>query len=78
MLGNHYLVSPFTIYTQINMNKSYDHQNDPYKYQVNTLVSSINANLDPNVVRDILKFKSFLEMFSYAKDLKRYRPLMRV
>ena len=45
---------------------------------MNTLISSINANLDPNVVRDILKFKSFLEMFSYTKDLKRYRPLMRV
>ncbi len=48
------------------MNKSYDAATDPYKYQINTLISAINANLNPGIVRDILKFKSFLEMFSYS------------
>lgn len=31
-LGFNYLMAPFTIYTQINMNKSYNPTNDPYKY----------------------------------------------
>ena len=35
-------------------------------------------HLQPTLVRDILKFQQFLEMFSYAKDLKKYRPLIRV
>lgn len=65
------------MYSSINLNKSYQ-LDDPYKYQVNTLISAINANLTPETVRDILKFNAFLEMFSYAKDLKRYRPLIKI
>ena len=30
------------------------------------------------MLRDILKFQAFLEMFSYCKDLKRYRPPLRI
>jgi len=35
-------------------------------------------NLNPDLLRDILKFGAFVEMFSYAKDLKRFRPLIRI
>lgn len=73
-----YLLSPFTIYTSINLNKSFRPLEDPYKYQINTLLSQITVNLSPNVVRDILKFQAFLEMFSYSKDLKRFRPPLRL
>lgn len=30
------------------------------------------------MVRDLLKFKAFLEMFSYSKDLRRYKPPIRI
>lgn len=49
-----------------------------YKYQINTLMSQINLNLQPQSLRDILKFQAFLEMFSYCQDLKRFRPPIRI
>ncbi len=73
-----YLLSPFTLMMSINLKKSFNPAIDSYKYQINTLVSQISLNLSPQVLRDILKFQSFLEMFSYAKDLKRFRPPVRI
>lgn len=40
----------------INLKKAFNVQTDNYKYQINTLVSQINMNLDPSSLRDILKF----------------------
>jgi hypothetical protein len=77
-LHNSYLVSPFTVYTSINLNKSFRPNEDPYKYQINTLISQINLNLTPGTVRDVLKLKTFMEMFSYSKELKYFRPLLRI
>lgn len=34
--------------------------------------------MTPVMLRDILKFQQFLEMFSYSKDLKRYKPPIRI
>jgi hypothetical protein len=71
-------VNPFSLAVSINLNTSYNSDNDPYKYQINALMSPIKANFTPDTIRDILKFQSFIEMFSYAMDLKRFRPLYRV
>ena len=71
-------MQPFTIYMSINLNKKYRPQEDPYKYQINTLISAIHFNLNPDLIRDIMKFQAFLEMFSYTNELKRFRPLLRV
>lgn len=73
-----YLLSPFTLLTSINLKKSFNPAVDKYKYQINTIISTINLNLSPTSLRDILKFQSFLEMFSYAKELKRFRPPLRI
>lgn len=77
-MDNVYIVNPFSIAVSINLNTSYNAEQDPYKYQINALVSPIKVDITPDTVKDILKFKSFIEMFSYALDLKRFRPLFRV
>ncbi len=73
-----YMLSPFSVLMSINLKKAFNPQTDSYKYQINTLVSQINLNITPTMLRDILKFKAFLEMFSYSKDLKRFRPPLRI
>jgi hypothetical protein len=73
-----YLLSPFTLLTSINLKKSFNPAVDKYKYQINTIISTISLNLSPSSLRDILKFQSFLEMFSYAIELKRFRPPLRI
>ncbi len=73
-----YLLSPFTLLTSINLKKSFNPLTDSYKYQINTIISQISLNVSPHSLRDILKFQSFLEMFSYAKELKRFRPPLRI
>ena len=75
---NNYLISPFTLFTSINLNKNFRPAEDPYKYQINALVTAINLNLDPNITFDMLKFATFMEMFSYCKYLKMFRPPVRV
>lgn len=77
-MQNIYIVNPFSVAVSINLNTSYNLEEDPYKYQINAIVSPIKVEISPPIVRDILKFQSFIEMFSYAKDLKRFRPLFRV
>lgn len=77
-LQNTYLMNPFTVFTSINLNKGYRPGQDAYKYQINTLITSINFSLTPDIVKDMLRFKSFFEMFSYAKDLKRFRPYFKI
>lgn len=71
-------MNPFTLFTSINLNKNFRPGQDNYKYQINTLITTINFSLTPDIIRDILKFQTFIEMFSYAKDLKRFRPLFRI
>lgn len=76
-MQNTYLLEPFTIFTSINLNNNYKSK-DPYRYQFNILISAIKFNLTPEITRDIHKFKAFMEMFSYSKELKRFRPLIRL
>jgi hypothetical protein len=77
-MQNTYLLAPFTVLTSINLKKSFNVQTDTYHYQINTLISQISLNVTPHMLRDILKFQAFLEMFSYARDLKRFRPSVRI
>lgn len=77
-MPNTFLLAPFTLIMSINLKKSFNPQTDPYKYQINTLISQISLKLNPAMVRDLLKFKAFLEMFSYSKDLLRYKPPIRI
>lgn len=51
---------------------------DPYKYQINTLISAISLNMTPEIVKDILKFNAFSEMFSYSRELKKFRPIFKI
>lgn len=53
-------------------------QCDPFKIQTNILVSRIGLSLTPQVLYDMMKFNTFMEMFSYADELRRYKPLYRI
>jgi hypothetical protein len=35
-------------------------------------------NLNPDIAKDLFRFRAFIEMFSYCRDLKKFRPLLRI
>jgi hypothetical protein len=72
-----YLLEPFSLVTCINYKKSFDPLKDSYRYMINALIQSININLSPTSMRDILKFQAFLEMSSYHRELVRFKPPLR-
>jgi hypothetical protein len=41
-------------------------------------MSKTIISVTPDVLKDMFQMKAFLEMFSYAKDLKKYRPDIRI
>lgn len=41
-------------------------------------MSKAIISVTPDVLKDLMQMKAFLEMFSYAKDLKKYRPDIRI
>jgi hypothetical protein len=55
-LNYNYLLEPFSLIVNICYKKSFDANKDPYRYQINTLITQIGLNLSPTTLRDILKF----------------------
>ena len=74
------IIEPFYINIAINMNNSYApaYKKEPFKYQVVVLVSKLILNTSPDMVRDMMQLSQYTEMYSYYKDLKKYRPTMRI
>lgn len=72
------MVKPISVYLSINLNNKFNPKTDNYKYQINGIISKVDVNINPQITYDILRFKSFMEIFSYMKDIKRFRPLQRV
>jgi len=35
-------------------------------------------NLHPEITYDLFKLNTFMEMFTYVQDIKRFRPLIRI
>jgi hypothetical protein len=42
------------------------------------LLSKTIVSVTPDVLKDMFQMKTFLEMISYAKDLKKYKPDIRI
>ena len=38
----------------------------------------VKINLNPASLQSLQYFRSHIEMFTYSKEIKRYRPLIRV
>jgi hypothetical protein len=41
-------------------------------------MSKAIISVTPDVLKDLMQMKAFLEMFGYAKDLKKYKPDIRI
>ena len=79
-IDNSNLLEPFYVNMAINLNNMYNprFKDEPFKYQVNLLVSKIILTATPDLFRDFMQFKSFTETYSYIEDLKKYRPTVRL
>jgi len=62
---HHNLVHPFTLLTSLNFNKSYNRDNDPFKYQITNLLSPIKVSLDSEMVRDLYCMLNYQEVYTY-------------
>ena len=51
---------------------------DLYKYKIAISIEKVRFNFNPITLRDQQKFKQYLEAQSYIKDLRRFRPHIRI
>lgn len=74
------LIEPFYINVAINLNKLYTplYKEEPFKYNVTTLVSNVIFNIDPEVLSDIVNVIVFVQMFQYNQQMKKFRPRIRI
>lgn len=79
-MNHHSLLEPFYINVAINLNNLYNptYKQEVFKYNTTVLVSKLIATTTPDLCRDLMQFSSYFESYSYVKDLKKYRPLMRI
>ena len=71
------LIEPMYLNVAINLNSNYtpaQATQEPFKYQIVMLVSRVILTVNPSVVKDMFELQTFFENFSYAHDLKRFRP----
>jgi len=73
-------LEPFYINTAINLNTCYTpaYKQEPFKYNVATLVSKLIFTANPLTIADFYEFLAYKEMYSYYKTLNRFKPLMRI
>jgi len=75
---NNYLIDPFSIRIQFAFRNWYNMNSDEYKYRIAVVNEKVRVNLNPLIIRDILKFNEYREIQSYLPDLKRFRPFIKV
>ena len=66
--------------TAINLNTCYTpaYKQEPFKYNIATLVSKLIFTGNPTTIGDAYEFLSYREAYSYYKTLNRFKPIMRV
>ena len=42
------------------------------------LLTKIQFNVNPDIAKDLFRLRAFIEMFSYARDMKNFRPLFKI
>ena len=64
----------------INLNSDFNPQyaHHTFKYRIVVLLSKVISNVTPDTIKDIFQFQSYFEMFSYMREIKRFRPDMRI
>jgi hypothetical protein len=64
----------------MNFNTMYNpaFKDEPFKYQIVVLVSKLIYTVTPDVLKDIKQLAVYFETFGYSKDIKRYRPTIRI
>ena len=74
------LIEPMYLNVAINLNNDYNprYKDEDFKYRVCVLCSKIILAVSPPVVKDIFQLQAYLEMQSYIKALKRYRPIIQI
>jgi len=79
-INHHNIIEPFYLNTAINLNQMYApaYKKEPFKYNVTVLMSKMIVTATPDMVRDMMQGACYAEMYSYYKDLKKYRPTMRI
>ena len=79
-INHHNIIEPFYINIAIKLNQMYApaYKKEPFKYNVTVLMSKMIVTATPDMVRDMMQGTSYAEMYSYYKDLKKYRPTMRI
>ena len=74
------LIEPFYVNVAINLNKLYTplYKEEPFKYNVTTLISNVIFNVDPEVLSEIVNVIVFVQMFQYNSQMKKFRPRIRI
>lgn len=75
------LIEPLYLNIALNFNSDFNpthKKNETFKYQVVVLQSKVILSVTPAMVKDLFQMNAYLEMQSYVKDLKRYRPTIRI
>jgi hypothetical protein len=74
------LCEPFFVNIALNFNTLYNpaYKDEPFKYQICTLVSKLIYTVTPDVLKDIKELSVYFETFGYSHDIKRYRPTIRI
>ena len=74
------LLEPMFVNVAMNFNNSYNpaYKNEPFKYQIAVLNSKVILSVTPAIVKDIFQLQAYLEMQSYIKELRRYRPSIKI
>jgi len=74
------LLEPMYVNVAINLNNDYNpkYKNEDFKYQVIALCSKVILQVCPSVVKDVFQLQAYLEMQTYIKELRRYRPLIKI
>jgi hypothetical protein len=73
-----YLIEPFNIRIQFSFRNSYDADNDEYKYKIGVMADKVKLNLNPMILNSFQNLREHIETYSYAYDIKRFRPLIKI
>ena len=73
-----YLIEPFNIRIQFSFRNNYDADNDEYKYKIGVMADKVKLNLNPMILNSFQHLREHIEAYSYAYDIKRFRPLIKI
>ena len=77
-MQNQYIMDPITYRMQFSFRNTYKHSQDSYKYKLAIMINKIQINMNPQRLRDMLRFRQYLEAQTYIRELQKYRPHIRI